>query len=885
MVATVKITSYFKLGCSAVALTSVIGMPAHAAGPEAGSVIGNQAVATYTNSAGDTITVTSNKVETIVQQVAGLTLLSDNSDSIAPGGKAFLPHIITNDGNGPDSYTLTADERDTGTLDTTLIFYPDADMNGVADSARPITSTPVLAPGEQYGFIIEASASSTQTGTDAIDVVATSVLDTGVSDANVDTLTISNAAIVEVVKSMTVDPATGTGNNAIVDGGDEVTITLTYSSTGLATADNYLVQDVLDSRLEYIANSATWSDASGALDEGNLANDTDRTNGAGQTIAWYYDTAQTLQFIVSEVPSGRSGSVTFKARIVDGAPAGVIPNTATQSVDGTAFPDSNTASVTVDEQFRLEIDDTKINLDGTRDGTVASGTDTDGTPDDIVSDNNDVYQGATIPFEFVISNTSNVTDSYTLDVSNVDFPAGTTFRMVGEDGATPIIGTVGPLASGDTTTVTLLATLPTDVAPVTTSEFTASVVATSENSGSFDSSTAEFTGQVLASAIDLENKVAGSEGAGPAPTNGVLPWVTQNTDPGVPVTFPMNVENGGTTSDSFNLSLAQAIPAGWTVEFQLLDGTVVSNTGTIPAGGNKDFNVVITPTEGYPPSDNPIDIRVASAVTGQSDRIVNQVTINTVVDVAIEADQEVQAAPGGIVDILHTVTNKSNIAVTEGDITASGLVDFSGAIYWDANQNGVIDATEVIVDNFNDLVDGVAVGTPGIAAGDQISLIYRVQTTSSSIAGVSEVATIALDTSLNGGANGDVDTANNSVNDKIVIVSGDVTLTKMQYIDPLCTGAVGTFTSNRLDVEPGQCIRYRIKAENTGTTNAGNVRIRDVAPAYTLIHTCGGACAYSVYPAEPASTVTMTGTTADSSHNTVLPGNYAQLEFTVKVSE
>ncbi|MGY3438078.1 MULTISPECIES: COG1470 family protein [unclassified Marinovum] len=880
-----KHQAYFKRGCSAVAILTVIGTAAYAAAPEAGSVIGNQAVATYTNSSGDTITVTSNKVETIVQQVAGLTLVADNNEAIAPGGKAFLPHIVTNDGNGPDSFTLAAVEQNTGALDTTLVFYPDADMDGVADSATPITSTPVLAPGEQYGFIIEASASSTQTGTDDIDVTATSVLDNAIVDANVDTLTISNGAIVEVVKSMTVDPATGTGNNAIVDGGDEVTITLTYSSTGLAAADNYIVQDILDGRLEYVPNSATWSDASGGLSEANAANATDQTNGGGQTIAWSYDTAQTVQFLISEIPSGRSGSVTFKATIIDSAPAGIIPNVASQSVDGTAFPDSNTASVTVDEQFSLEIDDTRINLDGTRDLTEASATDTDGTADDIVSDNVDVFQGATIPFEFVISNTSNVTDSYTLDVSNVDFPAGTTFRMVGEDGATPIVGTVGPLASGDFTRVTLLATLPTNVSPVPTSEYTANVTTTSQNSGASDSSTAEFTGQVLASAIDLENDVVGSEGDGAFPTNGGLPWVTTNTDPGVPVSFPMNVENGGTTSDSFNLSLAQAIPDGWTVEFQLLDGTVVSNTGTIPAGGNKDFIVVITPTEGYPPSDNPIDIRVASAVTGQSDRIVNQVTINKVVDVAITADQETQAAPGGIVDMVHTVTNNSNVNVTEGAITQTGLTDFSGAIYWDANSNGVIDPTEVIVDNFDDLVDGISPGVNGLAAGDQISLIYRVQTPSSSIAGVSETGTITLATSLNGAVDTDVDTTDNAVDDKITIVSGDVTLTKMQYIDPLCDGTVGVYTKNRLDVEPGQCIRYQIEAENTGTSNAGNVRIRDVAPAYTTIHTCGGACTYTVFPAEPSSSVTMTGTTADSFHNTVIPGGFARLAFTVQVSE
>ncbi|MDY6859158.1 MAG: hypothetical protein SWN98_07445, partial [Pseudomonadota bacterium] len=144
--------SLFMRSASAVALSAAVGAAAFAAAPEAGSVIGNQAVATYKNAAGDTITVTSNTVETIVQQVAGVTLTSDNTETIAPGGKAFLPHIITNEGNGPDNFLLTAVEDDSGTLDTSqLVFYPDANMDGVADSATPLTETPTLAPGEQFG--------------------------------------------------------------------------------------------------------------------------------------------------------------------------------------------------------------------------------------------------------------------------------------------------------------------------------------------------------------------------------------------------------------------------------------------------------------------------------------------------------------------------------------------------------------------------------------------------------------------------------------------------------------------------------------------------------------------------------------------------------------
>lgn len=869
----------FLRSVSAVALTAVIGTVAFAA-PEAGSVIGNQAVATYTNAAGDTITVTSNTVETIVQQVAGVTLTSDNSETIAPGGKAFLPHIITNDGNGPDAFALTAVETDTGTLDTSqLVFYPDANMDGVADSATPLTETPTLAPGEQFGIVIEASVASTANGSDTITVTAASTLDGTVLSTNTDTLTISNGAIVELVKSMTANPSGGANPN-IIDAGDEVTITLTYSSTGLAAANNYSVQDVLDGRLTYVPGSARWSDSATPLDDDNGSTVVDTTNGSGETIAWDYDDGQNVNFLISSVGSGRSGEVTFRAVIADTANAGVITNVATQDVDGTAFPPSNTASVTVDNQYAVAIADTAINSNGTANAAIASGTDDDAANNDVVTETGDVYQGGVIRQEFVLTNLSNSPDSLQLDVANVDFPNETTFRFVGADGVTPVVSSVGPLAIGDSAKVTLIATLPTDVTPTATTNYTATITTTSDNSGVTDVSTAEFSGAVLAASVDLENAVVGSEGDGAAPTNGGNPWVTQSTDPGAPVVFDMLVENNGPTSDSFNLSLDQALPAGWTVEFQLPDGSIVSNTGTIPAGDSQAIRAVITPADDALPGDTLVDIAVVSSVSGQGDRIVNQVTVNEIYDVKIIDNQSAQVSPGGIVDILHTISNEGNVAITEASITESGLTNFSGAIFWDQNGNGVIDPSEPVIDNFDDLTDGVSPGVNGLAPGDSISLIYRVQTPSTATQGVSEVGTISINNTLNGTGT-DIDQTNNAVEDRVVIISGDVTLSKYQYIDAGCDGTVGTFTKTRLDVEPGQCIRYMVEAENTGASAADNVIITDAAPAYTAITDCGGACPESLFPG--TSTATVTSTNVSSTHGTILPGGFARVEFTVRV--
>ncbi|KAA8605274.1 hypothetical protein AL036_19845 [Salipiger aestuarii] len=859
--------------------------PATSNAPAAGSVIGNQAVATYLNSAGDTITVTSNTVETVVQQVAGVTLSSDNTENVAPGGKAFLPHIITNDGNGPDGFDLSAAEDDAGALETSqLVFYPDANMDGVADSATPLIETPVLAPGEQFGVVIEATVPSTNAAgaTDTITVTTTSQLDGTVVDTNTDTLTVSNDAIVELVKSMVAD-ASSAGDPNIIDAGDTVTITLTYSSTGLAAANNYVVQDVLDGNLSYVKGSARWSDAAAPLDDDNASTLADGTNGSGETIAWDHDDGQTINFSLSSVRSGRSGSVTFQAVIADTANAGIVYNTATTALNGFVSPPSNTASITVDNQYSVSIADTAINADGTANGATTSATDDDAAQNDVVTETGDVFQGATIRQEFVLTNNSNEADSLSVDFANVDYPAGTTFRIVGADGITPVIGSVGPLAIGESTKVTLIATLPTDVAPTAagSTNYTATMTVTSDASGVTDTSTAEFTGAVLAASVDLENNVAGSEGDGAAPTNGGAPWVSNATDPGVPTTFDMVVQNNGPVSDSYNLTLAQAIPDGWTVEFRDANGTLVTNTGTIPSGAQETITVTIVPADDAPVAATPIDIQVASSVTGQADRIVNEITVNAIYDVQILEDQTAQASPGGIVDMLHTITNEGNSDITEGAITQTGLTNFSGAIFWDQNGNGEIDATDPVIDNFDDLTDGIAAGTNGLAAGETISIIYRVQTPSTATPGVSESGTLTLGTSLNGATATDADTADNANEDRIVIIAGDVTLTKYQYIDANCDGTAGTFTKTRQPVEPGQCIRYMIEASNTGSFEATEVTISDAAPAYTSITNCGGSCAETLFPA--GSTATITSSAVSSDHGSVLPGGVARLEFTVEV--
>lgn len=897
-----KTTRPARVTLAAIATTALSGVAAYAIAPPAGSVIGNQASATYQNASGDTVRVTSNRVETVVQQVAGVTIAADNDETVAPGGKAFLPHVVTNDGNGTDVFDLSAVETAGGLSFTSIRIFADADFDGVADSTTPITVTPALTragtAGSSFGIVVEAvaAAGAAAGATDDITVTALSQFDGTTADTDTDTVTVSNDAVVELVKSMTV----ATGGDGVVGPGDTVTITLTYSSTGLVSADDLVVSDTLDARLEYDDGSARWSDVATGLSDAD--DGAEATNGNGETIDFQVadnasGTSDEVQFTVSAVPSGRTGRVTFTATITDAAAAGEIANVATQTVNGNAYPPSNRSTITVEEvrrvtaadrssaTYQADPDGPLVGAGGNLTNAVVSATDDDGEADDEIRVSTDVSQGGSIRFEVVLTNQSNVSDRIAVSAADTDFPTGTTFELLAADNATPLAGPVGPIAPGASTTVNLIATLPSDASPAAAgaTNYTATVTAVAEGGGASNFVTAEFTGAVTAAAVDLQNQ----GGTGDGPDDGTS-QLTFATDPGSPVSYVVTIENLGPNADTYDLSAP--VPAGWTVTFRLPDGTPVTNTGAIPGGGSLDVTVVLTPPAGAPPGDTPVTVTAASPSSGQSDSLVNTITVNAIVDLALAATQTVQVAPGGVSDIPHTLTNEGNVGITQGALTLDGTFStFSGTIFYDRDRDGTVDPGEPVVDDVADL----EALDPGILdAGGTAALILRVQVPSTGTVGLSERETLRVATSLNGGAATDGDAADNAVTDTVVIVSGDLTLVKEQAVDPACDGNPGTFDTVSVQAEPGACIRYRITASNSGSSDAAQVAIRDTVPSFTTFTACpdgGGTdqCTATVTPGGSAVSAPGEGATGavSSTHGTLIPGQLATLEFTVKIDE
>ena len=100
---------------------------ANAAAPTAGTNISNIASASYTDSPGNSKTVTSNVVTTTVLQVASFTLVSDQTKTANANGQVSLSHTLTNTGNGSDTFNVGVVNNDT--RDSTTDKYDFTGLN------------------------------------------------------------------------------------------------------------------------------------------------------------------------------------------------------------------------------------------------------------------------------------------------------------------------------------------------------------------------------------------------------------------------------------------------------------------------------------------------------------------------------------------------------------------------------------------------------------------------------------------------------------------------------------------------------------------------------------------------------------------------------------
>lgn len=854
------------------ALLAGLSLTADAA-PRAGAVIGNQATATYVDQNGVPQTTTSNLVETLVAQVAGVDIEANQTQTSAPGATIYFPHTVTNTGNGNDTYTLTT-VNNTGTFDfTNIVIYADANQDGVPDNFTPITVTPSLIPGGVYGIIVAVTVPGTATAgqTDNVTIRSTSVFNGTITDANTDTVTVTNNAVIAVTKAE--DITSGPPGTA------PVTITLTYTNTGNTAATVVSLTDALPTNMLYVPGSGRWSVT-------NPAPLTDAVGGDAAGID-YSVTGNTITAVIATVGPGQSGFIRFQVSISPTAPAGPLLNTAAISyVDGggNTVPDNtNTVVFTVTPNVAVDLSDT------------GSTTDNDGANNDIITQG-PVPQGSTLRFDNRVTNNGNGVDTFDITFANGTFPAGTSFQLLQADGQTPLtdsngngIPDTGPLNPGATISVFLRVTLPSGATGV--GPFDVIKTATSVTDPTVSNTTTDRLTAIATSTVDLTNTSAGAgaPGAGIGPEAAPVTAVT--VTPGGTATFSLFANNTSAVPDSYLIAASTdptfatiALPPGWTVTFRNASNGVITNTPTILAGGNFAFTAQVTVPAGSAPIAAPgqsIYFRLASGTSGALDVKNDAVIVATVRELVITPNNTGQGFPGGTVLYTHTLTIGSNVAETNAPLTTTNSTAlWTSVIYYDANGNGQIDPTDPVITDIAD-IDALVPGA-GLPPGSSYPILVQVFVP----AGASPSSTNTTTVTVTPVA-GEINVANNTANDVTTVVTGDIRLLKTQALDAACDGtADGAFVTTPLaNAAPGACIVYRVVATNAGATPVTALVISDTTPALTTYTTCAGACAAT------ATVGTVTAPVSGSTGqvvNTVGPlaaGGTATLTFTVQINQ
>jgi uncharacterized repeat protein (TIGR01451 family) len=253
--------------------------PTMAAGIAAGTLIENTATATYTSGASGG-SVTSNKVTLKVDELLDVAVATlSSTPATASSAPAVLAYSVTNSGNGPEAFKLSANPQVTGNgFDGTVAsIVADTNDNGIYDAGidqvlAAGTVTPSLDPDKSLKIfvLVTLPAGATDAATSQVRLTAAAATGTGTpgtvfaaqgnggGDAVVGTTTAEANSLASLVASLA---SVGLAKSAVILDqfgtakpvpGATVTYTLTASVSGTGSVEGLHIVDGIPTGTTYV---------------------------------------------------------------------------------------------------------------------------------------------------------------------------------------------------------------------------------------------------------------------------------------------------------------------------------------------------------------------------------------------------------------------------------------------------------------------------------------------------------------------------------------------------------------------------------------------------------------------------------------------------------
>ena len=235
--------------------------------------------------------------------------LFDNQQSLdaGPGGSVCFAYNLLNTGTDIDTFSLSVAQDGTDDFDLAgIAVLADANDDGVADNALPITSTGALIPAGLFNFMVCGAVPQTALDGDlsALNVTAASGIDANIQGINTADVVVTSGAVLTLRQSIS-------ALSGISPSGP-YTYTSTYANVTSQAATSFKLTQSLPSGMTYQQNSGQWMPSGSAplaLTDGTGADPVGIDYDYGVTIP------DEITATLANVPANQGGIITFAVSI------------------------------------------------------------------------------------------------------------------------------------------------------------------------------------------------------------------------------------------------------------------------------------------------------------------------------------------------------------------------------------------------------------------------------------------------------------------------------------------------------------------------------------------------------------------------------------------